>query len=79
MFVPDASPDGCVGKQNDNYIGPEYAMWLKMGCRKCSLAYGGEAEPPCSEQYKCICMLTALFYKLYKLIPFFFVTYVIYV
>lgn len=59
MFVPDASPDGCVGKQSDGYIGQEYAMWLKLGCRTCSLAYRGEPNPPCSEQYKCICMVNA--------------------
>ena len=58
FYVPDASPDGCVGRQSDGYIGQEYAMWLKMGCRKCSLAYRGEPNPPCSGQYKCICMLT---------------------
>ena len=53
FYVPDASPKGCVIEQHPDYSN---VMYLKFG----NFIYGRPVpEPPCSEEWKCMCMVTA--------------------
>lgn len=52
-YVPGVSPEGCVIEQHSEY---SRVMYLKFGV---SLYGRSVPEPPCSEEWKCMCMVTA--------------------